>query len=307
MLLSFHTGKYQGWVRYSRLLCCFLMAAPLLSLFAPNISFALQPLELTLTSSRNSSREFKGLEGLNFELIKTNALIPFIKNPSYAGIWYAGVEFTENRLFTSGVESGTRRLYRIATPIQYFPRRIGRFQHEWMLTPSYYSDESLTDQKRFTFEYAWQLRYFYNRKVGFVAGVRNDSRFGGAGVHPIIGMESRPDNRLFHHWVFPDMYTEIKLNRKLTAKAFLQVSGGNWPYTLANEAGSATMGLSDWKLGLGARLKTRMPFELVTEVGLRFMGEGTMAGVEGDIGNGFFVTIGIATPFVTQKSRKPRR
>ena len=291
-----------------RVFCCLTgLQALVLLILCPSVGHTLQPLELTAQSTRDVVRAYDGIDNLNFERIETHLVAPFITRKSYAGNWFAGVEFTENRLFISGAETGVRRMYRFATPIQYFPRRVGRTQHEWMFTPSYYSDESLTDQKRFTFEYAWQLRYRKNRKVSFVGGLRNDSRFGGAGIHPIFGLESRPNNRIYHHWVFPDMYTEIRLKKRVTAKGFIQVNGGNWRYLLADESGTATLGFSDWKIGVGLRLKTKMPFDIVAEAGVRIMGTGVMAGTSGDLGNSFFIGIGINTPFQLNPTRTKRR
>ena len=277
----------------------------LICLLCPLATQAIPPLELTVQTTRDITREYDGVDNFNFERVETHIVAPFITRRSYAGNWLAGIEFTENRLFVTGAETGVRRLYRFATPIQYFPRRVGRTQHEWMFTPAYYSDESLTDQKRFTFEYAWQIRYRKNRKVNFIGGLRNDSRFGGAGIHPIFGIESRPNSRIFHHWVFPDMYTEIRLKKRVTAKGFIQVNGGNWRYLLADESGTATLGISDWKIGAGFRLKTRMPFEIVGEAGIRMMGTGVMAGTSGSLSNSFFIGIGINTPF--EANPKPTR
>lgn len=276
-----------------------------LCLILSHAAFALPPLELTVQTTRDVIREYDGVDNFNFERVETHIVAPFITRRSYEGIWLAGLEFTENRLFVTGVETGVRRMYRFAAPIQYFPRRVGRIQHEWMFTPAYYSDESLTDQKRFTFEYAWQLRYRKNRKINFIGGLRNDSRFGGAGIHPIFGMESRPNKRIFHHWVFPDMYTEVRLKKRITAKGFIQVNGGNWKYLLADESGTATLGISDWKVGAGFRLKTRMPFDIVGEAGIRLMGTGVMAGTSGSLSNSFFIGIGINTPF--EANPKPSR
>lgn len=278
-----------------------------LNLLMINQVQALQPLELTVTHTRDGVREFDGVDGYNFERLETQVIAPFIQHRSYAGNWFVGAEISENRLLLSGALTGQRRLYRFATPIQYFPRRVGRIQHEWMLTPAYYSDESLIQQKRFSFEYAWQVRYRKNRKVNFVGGLRNDSRFGGEGIHPIFGIESRPNTKIFHHWVFPDMYTEVQFKKRLKAKAFIQINGGNWRYVLADGTTTASLGLSDWKIGVGARLKTKMPFDIVAEAGMRIMGSGIMAGTTGNLSNTYYFSIGINTPFETNTSSKLSR
>jgi hypothetical protein len=261
------------------------------------MAHAIQPLELNAHITRDVVREYDGIENFNFQRIETHLVAPLVNRRSYAGNWVSGAEFTENRLLISGAETGTRRMYRFAAPIQYFPRQIGRFQHEWMLTPSYYSDESFIDQKRFALEYAWQLRYRKNRKMNFVGGLRNDSRFGGAGIYPIFGIESRPNNRIYHHWVFPNMYSEIQLKKRMAAKAFLQVNGGNWKYLLPDESSTETLGITDWKLGVSLRLKTKMPFDIVAEAGMRILGSGFIAGTTGSLSNSFFIGIGINTPF----------
>ena len=103
------------------------------------------------------------------------------------------------------------------------------------------------------------------------------------------------------------MYTEIRLKKRVTAKGFIQVNGGNWRYLLADESGTATLGFSDWKLGVGLRLKTKMPFDIVAEAGVRIMGTGVMAGTSGDLGNSFFIGIGINTPFQLNPTRTKRR
>jgi len=267
----------------------------------------LEPLELNVAFTRDLVRAYDGIDNFNFERIETRLSTPLITKRSYAGNWLVGADFTENRLFLTGAITGTRRLYRFATPIQFFPRSVGRIQHEWMLTPAYYSDESLTDQKRFNFEYAWQARYRKNRKVSFVAGLRNDSRFGGEGIHPIFGLESKPNEHIFHHWVFPDMYTNVSLNRKTSVRAFLQVNGGNWRYLQSDETSTASLGVSDWKLGMSFRLRTRMPFDIVAEAGMRILGSGAISGTTGSLDNSFFVGIGINTPFSMTPQRQNRR
>jgi hypothetical protein len=283
----------------------------LLAVFLSPLSHGLQPLELQLQITRDAKRAYSGIDDFNFQRIETQFVAPLIKRDNYAGRWFVGADISENRMFLSGSLTGTRRLYRFAAPIQYFPRRVGRTQHEWMLTPAYYSDESFTDQKRIAFEYAWQIRYIKNRKVSFVGGLRSDSRFGSDSIHPIFGLESRPNERMYHHWVFPDIYSELKLKQRITARAFLQINGGNWKYLTSDEGTTASLGVSDWKVGLGIRLKTKMPFELVGEAGIRMLGTGAISGTNGDLDNSFFITIGINTPFDVgpgpNKKRRLRR
>ncbi len=259
--------------------------------------FSIQPIEFEFQVTRDTKRAYDGIDGLDFERLESKFRSPIFKRKNTQGVWLGGFDASENRMFLSGVETGTRRFYRFATPIQYFAKRNGRTQHEWMLTPAYYSDESLIDQKRIALEYAWQLRYFKNRKMSFIAGLSSDSRFGVNGLHPIFGLEAKPNKRVFHHWVFPNIYTQIQLKKRLTAKAFLQINGGNWDYLLSSGAGTSNFAISDWKVGLGARLKTKMPFDLVAEVGLRIMGSAAINGTAGDLDNSYFVTLGIKTPF----------
>jgi hypothetical protein len=256
----------------------------------------MQPLELSAGFTRDTSRTYDGIDGFAFTRVETHLTAPLIKKTGYVGGWVLGADFTESRLFLSGLTTATRRLYRFSMPVQYLPRAVGRYQHEWMLDPAYYSDESLTAQKRYTLEYAWQLRYRKSRKVNFVAGFRKDNRFGVSEIHPIIGIEARPNKRIFHHWVFPDIYTNIKLNKKMSARGFLQIAGGNWKYLQPDES-TATFAISDWKLGLSLRIKTKMPFDLVGEAGFRFLGEGAAAGTTGTFDNSYFFGIGINTPF----------
>lgn len=299
------TGRLVNFQVYNSFNLIIMMSVIGLCMLFPHASYGIQPLELQATINRDVVRAYDGIDNFNFVRIETQLMTPLIKKRSYAGQWLVGADFTENRLFLSGALTGTRRLYRFAAPIQFFPRQVGRLQHEWMFTPAYYSDESFTDQKRFTFEYAWQLRYKKNRKVNFIAGLRNDSRFGGEGIHPIIGLESRPNAQIFHHWVFPDIYTNIKLNRKTSVRGFVQVNGGHWKYRQSQENTIATLGVSDWKVGVSVRLKTKMPFDITAEAGMRILGAGAIAGTTGDLGNSFFIGVGINTPFqVKSKSTK---
>jgi hypothetical protein len=261
------------------------------------LAFSIQPIEFEFQVTRDTKRVYDGIDGLDFERLETQFRSPIFKRKNTQGVWLGGFDASENRMFLSGVETGARRFYRFALPIQYFAKRNGRTQHEWMLTPAYYSDESLIDQKRISLEYAWQLRYFKNRKMSFVAGLSSDSRFGVNGMYPIFGLEAKPNKHIFHHWVFPNIYTQIQLQKRLTAKAFVQINGGNWDYLLSSGAGASNFGITDWKVGLGARLKTRMPFDLVAEVGLRIMGSAAINGTAGDLDSSYFVTLGIKTPF----------
>lgn len=269
----------------------------ILLIFYSTLAFSIQPIEFEFQITRDAKRAYDGIDGLEFERLETQFRSPMFKRKNTQGVWLGGFDASENRMFLSGVETGTRRFYRFALPIQYFTKRSGRTQHEWMLTPAYYSDESFIDQKRMSLEYAWQFRYFKNRKMSFVAGLSSDSRFGVNGLHPIFGLEAKPNKQVFHHWVFPNIYTQIQLKKRLTAKAFVQVNGGNWNYLISSGAGTSNFGISDWKVGLGARLKTKMPFDVVAEVGLRIMGSAAINGTAGDLDNSYFVTLGIKTPF----------
>jgi hypothetical protein len=261
----------------------------------PSLTFAIQPIEFEFQITRDAKRAYNGIDNLDFERIETQFLSPIFKRENTVGIWLSGIYLSENRMFLSGIASGTRRLYRFAVPIQFFPKRTGRIQHEWMLTPAYYSDESFIDQKRITLEYAWQFRYFKNRKMSFVAGLRSDSRFGENAIHPIFGLEAQPNKKVFHHWVYPNIYSQIKLKKKLTAKVFAQINGGNWDYLVSDEEGVSSLSVSDWKIGLGMRLKTKMPFDLVAETGLKIIGSASFNGTSGASGNSYFITIGIKT------------
>lgn len=281
------SGQYTYWTVFAT---CALFQG------VSSLGHAIQPSELSAGVTRDTSRTYDGTDGFAFTRVETHLTAPLIKKRGYVGGWVLGADFTESRLFLSGLTTATRRLYRFSMPVQYFPRVVGRYQHEWMLAPAYYSDESLTAQKRYTLEYAWQLRYRKSRKVNLVAGFRKDNSFGASEIHPIIGIEARPNKRIFHHWVFPDIYTNIKLNKKMSARGFLQITGGNWKYLQSDES-TATFAISDWKLGFSLRIKTKMPFDLVGEAGLRFLGKGAAAGTTGTFDNSYFIGMGINTPF----------
>ena len=270
------------------------------------LGHAIQPLELTAGLTRDTSRAYDGIDGFAFTRLETHLTAPLLKKIGSVGSRVLGADLIENRLFLSGLTTATRRLYRFSMPIQYFPRAVGRFQHEWMLDPAYYSDESFTAQKRYSLEYAWQLRYQKSRKVSFIAGFRKDSRFGASETHPIFGIEARPNKRIFHHWVFPDVYTNIQLNKKMAARGFLKITGGNWKYLQPDES-TATFAISDWRLGVSLRIKTKMPFDLVGEAGFRFLGEGAAAGTTGSCDNSYFIGVGINTPFDVGTKRPIRR
>ncbi|MFT6261569.1 MAG: hypothetical protein ACJAYK_002002 [Crocinitomicaceae bacterium] len=261
------------------------------------LTFSIQPIEFEFQTTRDTKRTYDGITGLNFERIETQFLSPIFKRDNTIGKWLAGLDISENRMFFSGIQSGTRRLYRFAVPIQYFPKRKGRIQHEWMLTPAYYSDESFIDQKRITLEYAWQFRYLKNRKMNLVAGFRSDSRSGENGIYPIFGLEAQPNKNVFHHWVFPNIYSEIKFNKKLTSRVFAKINGGNWDYLISTGGGISNLSVSDWKIGLGARLRTKMPFDYFFETGLRIMGSASFNDTKGSTGDSYFITMGIKTRF----------
>lgn len=269
-------------------------------------SHAIQPLELNAGFTRDMSRSYDGIENFAFERLETRLTTPVVEKSSYVGSWIFGADFTESRLLLSGLSTATRRLYRFSVPMQFFPRRVGRFQHEWMFEPAYYSDESITSQKRYTLEYAWQLRYHKSNKMSFVAGIARDNRFGSAKMHPIFGLESKPNKRIFHHWVFPNIFTDIRLNKKMAVRGFLQANGGNWQYLQPDES-VAIFSISEWKLGLSLRLDTKMPFDIVGQAGMRMMGTGAAAGTSGDYDDSFFFGIGINTPFDTNIKPRSRR
>ena len=262
-------------------------------------SAALQPVSFTASLHKDSPRQFDGIDNFQFDRLDTRISTPILERRPYVGTWLLGADFTESRFNISTDASSQRRFYRISTPVQYWPRRVGQWQHRWHFEPAHYSDESLIDQTRYEFEYAWQAKYWVNNKVGWVAGVSNDSRFGGAQFYPVFGLEARPSAAIHHYWVFPDMYSVFQLG-KSTWRLFLEPDGGNWRF-LQDDGTVASFALNEWTLGLDWSQSIHRRWRLKLSVGMKTMGQGSVAGADGNLTDAFYFSVGLISK--TQLSR----
>lgn len=260
------------------------------------LGYAVEPVGLKLSHTQLGARDFSGVDGLSIAQLTTELTTPLAQRSARVGVWTLGASLTENRFQLSGSTTANRRFYRLSLPIQYAPRRVGRFQHQWHLEPAHYSDESLISQTRETLEYAWRMNYWVNRKARWVLGVRKDSRFGVAKLYPIFGLVSQPKKGIEHHWVFPDLYSQFPINRKVSLRIYGQVIGGNWKY-LQEEGTTASFGFSQWDVGLKAMMKTRKRFSMTASLGWSTSGEGSLAGSDGTLGDNAFFSFGIETNF----------
>ena len=251
-------------------------------------------LQLSVSHQRDTSRLFSGIDDFNVQRLESRLRIPTLAISSYVGTWYSGFELTENRFVLSGSVNDTRRFYRFAAPFEFEVRPSGKWQHVFYYAPSYYSDESLIDQTRYVNEFSWLVKYKANRKARWVIGVRQDTRFGAKSMYPVFGLESRPNSKLFHHWVFPDMYSHMTLNKKIGIRVFAKPNGGNWRY-LQEGGGEASFGMTDWNMGVAWFQALRHPLQLKIEGGLKMLGEGSVAGNDGELEDGYFFLISLQT------------
>jgi hypothetical protein len=251
-------------------------------------------LQVSVSHHQGTAQAFDGIEGLEVAQWETELILPLALRPTSAGLWLQGLQFTENRLLLSGATDATRRLYRLSLPLEYHPKKLGRWQYYWHLEPAYYTDETLIDEKRFLFEYQFISRYGKRNSVNWVAGIRQDSRFGSEQLYPVFGLESRPNKKWLHHWVFPDFYSEVNFKRHHYAQLFMRPSGGYWPFT-QEDGSSAAVGITNWNLGMSLRKKTKSPFYIRMEVGTKLMGSASVAGSDGDLGSAYFFMLSLET------------
>jgi hypothetical protein len=249
-------------------------------------------LQVNISHQQDTARAFSGVDGLKVQRLETKLSMPLLVLGTHAGDWFSAFEFSENRFLLSGAQSGKRRLYRFSVPFEYEAISSGRWQHFWRFAPSYYSDESIIDQSRYVNEYAWLGKYQVNRKVKWVVGLRQDTRFGVTTRYPVFGLEAQPSSMMYHHWVFPDIYSQLLLPNGNSIRAFMQPSGGNWRY-LQTDGTEASLGMMDWNVGLALFKPIKHPLQLKFEVGLNMNGEGTIAGVDGDLDDGYFFLISL--------------
>ncbi|MEY8248978.1 MAG: hypothetical protein RPT11_11380, partial [Bermanella sp.] len=251
-------------------------------------------LKVGLSHRQGSEQAFSGIADLSVTQIETELNFPLAMRPSPAGLWVQGLQFREHRFALSGAENSVRRFYRLSLPLELHPRMQGRWQYLWRLEPAYHSDESLFQQTRFLFEYAASAHYRMNRKARWVMGIRQDSRFGQEQLYPVFGLETRPNKRWHHRWVFPDFYSEVKIKRNTYGRVFLHPSGGKWRYLQA-DGSVASFGITDWNVGVSWRQKTRSPFFMRLELGSRIMGKGSVAGEDGDLSSAFYFLLSMET------------
>lgn len=251
-----------------------------------------QLLQVYASHQQDTARTFSGVDGLKVQRLETKLSMPLLALGTYAGDWFSAFEFSENRFLLSGAQSGKRRLYRFSIPLEYDAAPSGRWQHFWRFAPAYYSDESLIDQSRYVNEFAWLGKYQANRKVKWVLGLRQDTRFGVTTRYPVFGLEAQPNSKMYHHWVFPDVYSQLTLPKGNRLQVFMRPSGGNWRY-LQGDGTEASFGMMDWNLGLALFKRLKHPLQLKFEAGLSMNGEGSIAGVEGDLEDGYFLLISL--------------
>ena len=246
-----------------------------------------QLLQVQASHQQDTARAFSGVDGLKVQRLETRLSMPLLALGTHAGDWFSAFEFSENRFLLSGAQSGKRRLYRFSVPFEYEVASSGRWQHFWRFAPSYYSDESLIDQNRYVNEYAWLGKYNANRKVKWVVGLRQDTRFGVTTRYPVFGLEAQPNSKIYHHWVFPDVYSQLSLPNGNSLRVFMQPNGGNWRYLQADGT-EASFGMTDWNVGVAWFKPIKHPLQLKFEVGLNMNAEGSIAGVDGDLADGYF-------------------
>jgi hypothetical protein len=278
---------------WSRLLCVLLFG------LAQYIQ-AVEAIDFKLAHQLATQQTFDGIENFNIKASQTQLTTPLASKSAQVGKWTLGASITQYQFLLSGASEGDRRFYRFSAPIQYFPRQVGRFQHQWHFEPSHYSDESLISQTKDELEYAWRVKYWVNKKVSWLVGFRQDTRFGSAQIYPVFGLESQPKKGILHHWVFPDFYTQIQLNRKLNVRAYAHVEGGNWKF-LQEDGSVASFGLSQWHMGIKALIKTRMKFDWMVEMGMSTMGKGSIAGNDGNLDSSYYLSFGIETPLTSSR------
>lgn len=251
-------------------------------------------LQVSVSHQQGTTRAFSGIDDFNVKRMKTNVRLPLLAYGSYVGNWFAGFQFDENRFVLSGSVNDTRRFYRFSLPFEFQLRRDKNWQHILRYEPAYYSDESIIDQTRYVNEFTWLVNYYVNKKVNWVAGIQQDTRFGVDRMYPVFGLESRPNSRIHHHWVFPDIYSSFMLKKEQTMKVFAQPNGGNWRY-LQSDGSVASFGMSDWNVGAAWIKNLRYPLQLKIEGGLQMMGDGSVAGADGSLEDGYFVLFSIQT------------
>jgi hypothetical protein len=264
----------------------------LLVCWGAQLAYGAPALSVGIRHSQGAKQAFDGIEGLNVAQIETQLNFPLAMRSSPAGLWVQGLQFTEHRFVLTGALDAVRRLYRLSLPLEYYPRTAGRWQYGLGFEPAYNTDETLFQQKRFVFEYSAAARYRVNKKVTWVMGFNKDSRFGGKRLYPIFGLEARPNKRWHHHWVYPDIHSEVKIKRNTFAKVFMRPSGGQWRYLQADST-VASLSITDWNTGVSLRQKTASPLFFRIELGTRMMGTASVAGQEGGLDNALYFLVSL--------------
>lgn len=258
-----------------------------------------QLLQVNMSHQQDTTRAFSGIDGLNIQRLETKFRMPLLALGTYAGDWFSAAELTENRFNLSGAATGVRRFYRFSIPIEYELKSSSSIQQKFRYAPSYYSDESIIEQTRYVNEFSWVINYNVNRKVSWVGGVRQDTRFGVASIYPVFGLEARPNSRIHHHWVFPDIYSQVSLPKRNKVQVFAKPNGGNWRYRPA-EGGEASFGMTDWSVGASWLKAIRYPWQFKVELGLKMMGEGSVAGADGSLEDGYFFLFSLHTQLLSE-------
>lgn len=262
-----------------------------------NVSYAFEPVKLQVSSQYDGERSFSGIEGFNFTRLNSQVSLPLVYRTSPNGRLFIGTSLTENRFFITGDNATTRRLYRFSFPFQFFAQRVGRWQHSWLVEPALYSDESIVKQKRSSVEYGWQASYFKTEKARFVMGIQRDNRFGVDAYYPVFGLESKPNHRWHHHWVFPDIYSKVQFSYQSALKVFLQPQGGGWRYEQA-DGSVASLSMHFWQMGVNLSRQLKPKIKLDLSVGMNLTSSSSIAGFEGDISSGYFINVQLQKMFL---------
>ncbi|EAT10921.1 hypothetical protein HF888_05640 [Bermanella marisrubri] len=263
--------------------------------FISTAPVALASSAIEISYEQGSQQEFSGIDGLNLEQSRTVLAFPFADIQSRPGRLYAGLRLEQNQFELSGTADGVRRFYFASLPIRYNPRQRGKVSYQWHLEPTYYSDESLTDQSRYEIQFHWQMRYHVTSRASWVLGAARDSGFGVRTWYPRIGLISEPKKGIKHHWVFPNFYSRIALNRNHAIRFHITREGGQWVY-LSEEETEQVFSYQQWDIGIRLLRRSPLAFDWMMGAGVKQAGQASVAGNDGDLSGSQYFILGITAP-----------